>query len=95
MAQRVEKNFWTKPKRNTYFSPSCCRAKYVNTCSYDFGAPAMVQLRVIRPRYIDRGRLYELNGAKIIVLGGLEVEIINIYVFTSTGHLVYYSDTTN
>jgi hypothetical protein len=50
---------------------------------------------VVRPRYLDRGRLYELNGAKNIVLGGLEVEIINIHVFTSTGHLVYYSYTTN
>jgi hypothetical protein len=33
-------------------------------------------------RYIDRGRLYKLNGVQIITLCALEVEIINIHVFT-------------
>ena len=40
------------------------RTKHVNTCSYDFRAPATVELRVMGPHYIDRGHLYELNSVK-------------------------------
>ena len=41
----------------------------------------MVGLMVIMHCYMDRGRLCERNGAKNIVLCGLEVEII-IYMFS-------------
>ena len=39
--------------------------------------------------HIDRGNLYELSGIKIIALGALEVEIINVQVFTHQPGLVY------
>ena len=38
---------------------------------------------------MDRDRLYECNGAKIIVLSALQVEIINIHVFTHHPGLVH------
>jgi len=41
-----------------------------------------VAISVVGHCYIDRGRLYELNGVKIITLCALEVEIINVHVFT-------------
>ena len=40
-------------------------------------------------RYMDRGHLYKRNGVKIIVLGALQVEIINIHVFTQHPGLVH------
>ena len=60
---------------------SLTRTKYVNTYSYDFGASARVDLRVIGPRYIDIGRLYELTNVKKKSLHGLEVKILNVHVF--------------
>ena len=50
----------------------------------------MVGPMVIIHCYMDRGRLYELNGIKIIVLCALEVETINVHVFTHPPGLVYY-----
>ena len=40
------------------------QTKHVNTCSYYFRAPATVELRVMGPHHIDRGRLYELNSVR-------------------------------
>lgn len=48
-----------------------------------------VVFRVIIHCYMDRGRLYELNGTKNIVLGALEGEIINAHVFTPQPGLIY------
>ena len=39
---------------------------------------------------VDRQRLYEHNGVKTIVLCGLQVEIINIHVFTHHPGLVHH-----
>ena len=47
-------------------------------------------LRVIGPHYIDRGRLYELIGVKIISLCALEVEILNVHVFAPQHGQIYY-----
>jgi hypothetical protein len=58
--------------------------------SYNSWAVGRVYLRVIKFHYIDRARFYELNGAKIIILGGLDVEIINVHVFAHEPGLVYY-----
>ena len=66
------------------------RTRYVNTWSYNFGALARVGLRVIVPCYIDRGGLYECNGAKNIVIGALQVKIINVHVRAHEHSPVYY-----
>ena len=65
------------------------QTKHVNTCSYDFRAPATVELRVMGPHYIDRGRLYELNSVKNIILCGLYVEILNVHVFAPQHGWIY------
>ena len=65
------------------------RAKHVNTCSYDIEAAARVELRVLDCCHIDRGRLYECNGVRIIVLGALKVEILNVHVFAHEHGPVY------
>ena len=39
-------------------------------------------LSVVVHCYLDRGRLYELNGVKIITLCALEVEIISVHILT-------------
>ena len=44
---------------------------------------------VLQYYHIDIGHLYELNGIKIIALCALEVEIINVQVFTHQPGLVY------
>jgi len=49
----------------------------------------MVGLRVILHCYTDRGCLCELNGVKINVLCALQVEILNVHVFTHPQGLVY------
>ena len=59
------------------------------TCSYDFKAPARVELRVMGPHYIDIGHLYELNGVKIIMLHGLYIEILNVHVFAPQHGRIY------
>ena len=46
-------------------------------------------LRVIIYCYMDGDHLYEHNGVKIIILGALQVEIINIHVFTHHPGLVH------
>ena len=42
----------------------------------------MSEPRVITHCYMDRRRLYEFIGVKNILLRALEVEILNVYVFT-------------
>jgi hypothetical protein len=69
---------------------SSLQAKHVNTCSYYICAVIMVDLIAIIHSYMDRGRLCEPNGIKIIVLRALQVEIINGHVFTHRPGLVYY-----
>ena len=49
----------------------------------------MVGLRVILHYYMDRRCLCELNGVEKFVLGALQVEILNVHVFTHTQGLVY------
>jgi hypothetical protein len=66
------------------------RAKHVNTCSYDFEAATRVEILVLQCSHIDRGHLYEPIGIRIIVLCALDVEIINVHVFTCQPSLVYY-----
>ena len=65
------------------------RAKHVNTCSYDLEAPTKVDLRVLKLCHMDRGHLYEPIGIKNITLCALEVEIINVHVFTHYPGLVH------
>jgi hypothetical protein len=57
------------------------RAKHVNTCSDDFGAPARVDIRALLLFHIRRGRLCEHNGLKNMFVCALEVEILNVHVF--------------
>ena len=64
--------------------------KHVNTCLYHCWAVAADRLMVVIHYYVDRQRLYECNGVKIIVLCGLQVEIINIHVFTHHPGLVHH-----
>ena len=66
------------------------RAKHVNTCSDDFGAPARVELRDVRLCHTNGGHLCEPGGVKIIVLGALEVKIINVHVFACQLGPIYY-----
>ena len=66
------------------------RAKHVNTCSYDLEAATRVEIRVPNSCHINSGRLYEPNDVENIVLCALEVEIINVHVFTHPPGLVYY-----
>jgi len=68
---------------------SSLRAKHINTSSYHFWAVTMNELSIIMHCYMDRGCMYERNGVKKIVLCGLQVEIINIHVFTHHPGLVY------
>jgi hypothetical protein len=56
---------------------------------YDFEAATRVEFRFLYLFHIDRGYLYEPSGIKIIVLCSLEVEIINVHVFTRQPALVY------
>ena len=44
---------------------------------------------VMGPRYIDRGRLYELNSVKNIMLCVLDVEILNVHVFAPQHGRIY------
>lgn len=57
-------------------------AKYVNTCLHYFWVVTVAELRV-------REHLYECNGVKNIVLGALEVEILNVHAFAHEHGLVY------
>jgi hypothetical protein len=65
------------------------RAKHVNTCSNDLEATTKINPRALQISHIDRGRLYELNDVKIIVLYALEVDIINKHPFTHYPGLVH------
>ena len=65
------------------------KAKQVNTCSYDFETATRVDIIVLKCCHLDRGRLYERSGIKIIALCALEVKIINVQVFTYQPGLVY------
>ena len=58
--------------------------------SYDFGSPIMVDLRLLKLCNIDSSRLCEPIGLKNIVLRPVEVEIINVHVFTHQPGVVYY-----
>ena len=58
------------------------QAKHVNTYSYHFWVVTLVRLMAIIHCYMDSGHLYKLNGVKKFVLCALEVDIINVHVFT-------------
>ena len=64
--------------------------KHVNTCLYHCWAVTADEFMVVIHCYIDRQRLCKRNGVKVIVLCGLQVEIINIHVFTHYPGLVHH-----
>jgi len=46
------------------------------------GALTRAELQALSSCHLDRYNLYEFNNVKIIAVGGLEAEIINVHDFT-------------